>query len=264
MLQNTELGICSWFGYKYPYEERIKLIKDAGFQSVMIWWGEEHREINTLKEMEPEIARKYGLRVENAHLPFYGINAIWEDSTDGDDLLDKYLLNIDDCKKHGIPTAVMHVTGGDDPPQFNKLGLGRFKQLTERAEKNNVTITLENVWRLDYLSYIFSNIKSDKLKFCFDSGHENCFTPGVDCLAEFGHRLGALHLHDNDGTGDQHMLPFNGSVNWQRIMKKLKELNYKETITLEVDAQYSNVINDYSAEKFLHEARERACRLMKM
>jgi len=264
MRQNTEIGICSWFGFKYSYEERIKFIKDAGFQSVMIWWGEEHRETNASKEMEPEIARKYGLNVENAHFPFNIINSLWEDSSEGDNLLNKYLLSIDDCKKHEIPTAVMHVTSGDNPPPFNQLGLDRFKRLVERAEKNNINIALENVHTLEHLDNLFDSIESDKLKFCYDSGHENCFTPGKDCLAKYGSKLAALHLHDNDGIRDQHMLPFNASVNWERIMKKLKEINYKGTLSLEVDAQYSNVINDYTAEKFLMEARERACRLLKI
>jgi hypothetical protein len=28
------------FGFKYPFDELVRLIKEAGFQSVMIWWGE--------------------------------------------------------------------------------------------------------------------------------------------------------------------------------------------------------------------------------
>jgi len=255
---NTEIGISSWFGYKYSYEERFKLIKDAGFQSVMIWWGEEEKH----KESTPHIARKYGLKIENVHLPFFNINAIWENSSGGEELFNKYLLNIDDCRKHEIPTAVMHVTSGENPPPYNQLGLDRFKRLIEKAEKNGVTIALENVHTLEHLDFIFDNIKSDRLKFCYDSGHEHCFTPGKDCLSKYGHRLAALHLHDNDGTGDQHMLPFSSSVNWERIMNKLKELNYKGALTLEVDAQYSNVINDYTAEKFLLEAKNRAVKLI--
>jgi sugar phosphate isomerase/epimerase len=59
-----------------------------------------------------------------------------------------------------------------------------------------------------YIDNIFKNIKSDRLKFCYDSGHENCFTPGADFLAKYGDKLAALHHHDNDGSSDQHLLPF--------------------------------------------------------
>ena len=259
-----ELGICSWFGFKYSYGERIQLIKDAGFQSVMMWWGEESREENAPREIRPKIIRKHGLKIENMHFIFAGIDAIWGDSPDGENLLDKYLFYIDDCRAHDIPTAVMHVTGGDNPPPYGQIGLDRFKRLVERAEKNGITIALENVWTPEYLDYLFANIESDKLKFCYDSGHENCFTPGTDCLAKYGNKLAALHLHDNDGTGDQHRLPFSGTVNWERKMKKLKELTYKGTLSLEVDAQYSNVINQYTADEFLHEAKNRASKLAEL
>jgi len=157
----------------------------------------------------------------------------------------------------------MHVTGSDNPPPYSQLGLDRFKQLAEKAEKAGITIALENVWRLEYLDYIFDNIKSDKLKFCYDSGHENCFTHGADCLSKYGDKLAALHLHDNDGLNDQHILPFGGNVNWDRIMTKIKELNYRGVLALEIDAQYSGVLDEYSADGFLLEAKRRADKLIK-
>jgi len=264
MLQNMELGICSWFGYKYPHEDRIKMIKDAGFQSVMTWWGEGSKEGNEASETKPDIIRKYGLKIENAHFSFAGINSIWEDTPDGEDFLKKYFLYIDDCKKYEIPAAVMHITSGEDTPPLGQTGLDRFKALVERAEKNGITLALENVRKFKYLDYLFSNIQSDRLKFCYDCGHENCFTPGVDYLSKYGNKLIALHLHDNDGTGDQHKLPFSGTVNWEKIMKKINELNYKGALSLEVDAQYSKVINDYTAENFLLEAKNRANKLMNL
>jgi sugar phosphate isomerase/epimerase len=73
-------------------------------------------------------------------------------------------------------------------------------------------IALENLRKPEYLDFLFDNIKSDKLKFCYDSGHNNCFTPEIDCLGKYGDKLIALHLHDNDGTCDQHLLPFNGTM----------------------------------------------------
>jgi len=264
MFQKKELGICSWFGYKYPHEERIKLIKDAGFQSVMTWWGEGSKEGNEVSETKPEIIRKYGLKIENAHFSFADINSIWEDTLDGQEILKRYFLYIDDCKKFEIPTAVMHITSGEITPPYGQLGLSRFKHLVERAEKNGITIALENVRKFEYLDYLFSNIESDRLKFCYDCGHENCFTPGVDYLSKYGDKLTALHLHDNDGTGDQHMLPFSGTVQWEKVINKIKELNYNGALSLEVDAQYSSVINKYTAENFLLEAKNRACKLMNM
>ena len=261
MKQNTELSISSWFGYELSFEERIKLIKGAGFQSVMIWWGEEYWNNNKTKKLIPEIIRKDDLKIDNIHFSFAGINSLWEDSIEGEELLNNYFLQIEDCKKFVIPTAVMHITSRNTP-SYGQLGLKRFKQLAEKAEKEDVTIALENVFTPEYLDYLLVNINSDKLKFCYDSGHENCFTKGIDFLEKYGGRLAALHLHDNDGSGDQHMLPFSASVNWERIMKKLKKVNYKGSLALEIDAKYSHVLNKYNAKSFLAEAKNRANKLL--
>ena len=258
-----DLCIFDWFGFEYPYNEIIMLIKEAGFQSVMTWWGDEHKDTNAgPKESQPEIIRKAGLQLENTHFTFSGVNNLLEDTLDGQEILNIYCSYIDDCKNFGISTAVMHVTDGENPPPYNQLGLDRFKYLIEKAEKNNIIIALENVRKPEYLDYIFENIESNSLRFCYDSGHENCFTQGIDFLAKYGEKLAALHLHDNDGTYDQHLFPFKGTVNWKNIMTQLKKLEYKGSLAFEFDAQYIDVSKEYTAIKYLSDGINSARRLM--
>jgi hypothetical protein len=76
VIGNIDIGIYTWFGFRYPFNEIIKLIKNDGFQSVMTWWGDEYKETNGSKEMEPEIIRNNGLKLENTHFSFTGINTI--------------------------------------------------------------------------------------------------------------------------------------------------------------------------------------------
>jgi sugar phosphate isomerase/epimerase len=262
ILKNTELCIYTWFGFRLPFEEIVRIIKKAGFQSVMTWWGDEFKETDGYKENKPGIIRNEGLKLDNVHFPFTGINTIWENTLDGQEIFNMFYSYIGDCKIYEIPIAVMHVTSGDSPPPYCQLGLDRFKRLIERAEKDGVIIALENLRKPEYLDYIFENIKSDKLKFCYDSGHENCYTPDIDLLGKYGDKLVALHLHDNYGTSDQHLLPFNGTVNWDRIMTQLKKLNYKGSLALEIDAQYIDVSKEFTAQEYLNEAINRVNRLM--
>lgn len=105
-----------------------------------------------------------------------------------------------DCSRHNIPTVVIHLINGDTPPPPIQLGLDRIKYLVELAEQKEVNIALKNLRRLEHLQFVFENIKSGRLGFCYDSGHENCYTKGADLLSLYGNRLMALHLHDNDGT----------------------------------------------------------------
>ena len=49
-----QTGICFWFGYPITTEKRLKLIADAGFDSVFSWWGDQYIEIDGSKETFPE------------------------------------------------------------------------------------------------------------------------------------------------------------------------------------------------------------------
>jgi len=259
-----EASIFTWFGFKQPFGEIIQLIKEAGFQSVMIWWEDEADEYTVPKQQQPEIVRKSGLKLDNAHLEFANVNTMWEDSLAGQEVFKRYCNLIDECKYHEIPTAVMHATTGMTPPPYSQLGLDRFKRLVEKAERDKVNIALENVRYPEYIDYLFKYIESDRLKFCYDCGHENCYSPEIDFLARYGDKLIALHLHDNDGARDEHLMPFYGTVNWKRIMKWLKKLEYKGPLALEIDAQFKDVTKKYTASQYLSEAMGKVALLDKL
>lgn len=257
-----KLSIFSWFGFPIPMEERFKLIKAAGFNGVLLWWSDEYAEVDGDKTLHPELARQKGLFIENMHTPIIRNNCLWESGIDGD-VLEKRLLGcIDDCKRFEIPTAVVHITHGNNPPPYKQIGLDRIKRLVEAAERSNVNIALENLRRPDYLDFVFEHIHSQRLGFCYDSGHENCYTKGTDLLTKYGSKLLALHLHDNDGTGDQHQIPGEGLIDWDTIKKKLFEADYSGAIALEVTNEFSHNVENRYPEIFLKRAYEAAQRLI--
>ena len=58
----------------------------------------------------------------------------------------------------------------------------------------------------------------------------------ADMIRKLGHdRLGALHIHDNDFTMDQHLLPYLGKLDWADIAKALGEIDYQGDFTYEVN-----------------------------
>ena len=53
-----------------------------------------------------------------------------------------------------------------------------------------------------------------------------------------GSRLKALHIADNDTSGDQHLLPFGcGTVDWQDVMRGLREVGYSGLFNFEVPGE---------------------------
>ena len=242
-------GIFSWFSYGLPIKKRLELIKEAGFDAVTLWWGEKGR------MKQPDMARKMGLIVENVHAPFLRANSIWEDNQAGDRYLDSLLGCIKECSELSVPVLVVHITDFGDEPEISDVGLDRLKKLVEFAGNKRINIALENTCFLQPLKHAFDNIDSENLGFCYDCGHENFGTPYVDWLSLFGNRLLTVHLDDNFGDSDAHLLPFDGKADWERITESLKKCRHTEFLSLEVDFNKklpeSHIYNDLDAGDYL-------------
>ena len=225
--------IFEWFGIVMPMAEKYAAIKRAGFDGVMMWWGSDDLQYDDYL-LNPELARKNGLFVENMHTPFARVNSLWRDGLEGEDYAANLTRYANDCSERGVPTMIVHISHGFDPPPMSEVGFDRLKRLVETAERKNVNVAIENLRRGDYTRAVFERIDSPRLKFCYDSGHANCFDAATDYLGLFGDKLAALHLHDNDGSSDMHNAPFTGTVDWARTMKKIGGAGYKGAISLEV------------------------------
>lgn len=161
------LTIYDWFGYELSIKERYQLIKEAGFDGVLLWWSGDFNR-NDYRN-GPEIARKAGLFIENIHTPIQNQNYLWLDNQDGETLIDCYLQCVADCAEFEIPTMVVHLPNEDNP--YNTLGLDRIKRITEKAEKLGVNVALENLRNLANLAYVLEQVDSLRIGFCYDCGH---------------------------------------------------------------------------------------------
>ena len=251
------ITIFDWFGYEVPYKERYHMIKKAGFDGVLLYWGNEFGNFNY--KCLPEMARREGLFVENIHTSFNYINDLWLDNLHGREIVNYLLQCVDDCSEYEIPAMIVHLTAGDNPPTINELGVDRIKVIIEKAEQKGVNFALENLRKTEHLGYILNHINSDRLGFCFDSGHQNCRMKNIDLLSMYGDKLMAVHLHDNDESGDQHRMLFDGTIDWNDIMKKLTDIHYNGSLALEImNMGYEHI---KEPEEFLAIAFERAKRL---
>jgi sugar phosphate isomerase/epimerase len=69
---------------------------------------------------------------------------------------------------------------------------------------------------------------------CWDTGHAH--VQGLDqpaSLRTLGGHLKATHIHDNDGTRDQHLLPLSGTIDWPPLVDALVDIGYEGAFALE-------------------------------
>ena len=248
--------IVDYFGYALSPRDRMRAIRHAGFDGVILLWADYFD--SDYKEF-PKYSEKEGLFVENAHAPYMQSNSIWDDNIVGDEYTTHIIECINDCSGYNIPTLVMHPINGKTPLPNTTIGLERFKKIIDSAERSNINIAIENQGNPEYIDYVFKNIHSDRLKFCFDSGHEKYYSPELDLINMYGDKLIALHLHDNNGDEDSHALPYTGKIDWHNISLKLKKFNYNGAIALETLNKGFEYVSD--PVEFLNIALERAKRI---
>lgn len=248
-----ELGIFNWFGYPMSMNERAALIKSVGFTRTMLWWGDEYQEYAGDKETHPDIFRNAGLIIDSVHLPFRNINDIWLDNESGEALFAYLKACIVSAGLHALPVGVLHITSGYKPPPLSNIGIKRIQNLADTAEKYEVVLALENLRRLNYLDYVFENVHSSALGFCYDSGHDLIYAAEPYLMLDkYGDKLKALHLHDNKGVMDEHLVPGEGKLNWGMVKSKLDK-HWQGAYMLECQ-NYGRDIKRTSAKDYLQKA----------
>lgn len=245
-----------------PVKEQLKIIKKHEFDSVMLFW---HKDLfETSPKVFAEEARSLGLEIENVHIPFWGAETLWDDTLAGDDTFKMILNCMDDCRSLEIKKAVVHPSGWKTTSPINEVGLNRFKRIIERAEKHDLIIALENISDTKVLDYLYDSIPSDKLKFCYDNGHEHIFSKSENLLLKYKDKLAGLHLTDNDGIDDHHELPFNGNYDWTKLIKTLRDIDYKGPLSFEVGWQLGHDDPKYSYDQYANEIKQRAFKILNL
>lgn len=121
-----------------------------------------------------------------------------------------------------------------------------FSSILPFAEKYNVFLMVENISEKIYKRQFVIETAEDiihlrellgnhnLIRACWDTGHAN-----VNALDQYANiiklkdLLFGLHIQDNNGYNDDHMVPLFGNVNYDDVMKALLDISYKGPFNLE-------------------------------
>jgi len=147
---------------------------------------------------------------------------------------------IDMTARLGGDAVVMHPThwmaNETKDPRIDDQLRKSLDELEPFARKRGIRIAIENLVpaRNALFQSLYFQYEPEFLCFCLDSGHQHIYPQNPGPLELFKDRLGAVHLHDNDGSDDQHRLIFDGSIDWDRIAALMADSAYTKCINLEL------------------------------
>ena len=170
----------------------------------------------------------------------------------------------------GIKNAVLHIDPIDvenaDYRDRIEKNIVKIRELCDLIKHVDITLCLENLCTtiidVKDLIEIIERVGGDKLGICLDTGHLNIMKANTqgEFIRAAGKYLKALHVHDNDGTADQHLIPFaRGKVDFKDIMTALRDIDYNGLFNFEIPgdshkcppelkhakAQYVKAVYDY-------------------
>ncbi len=262
-----KIGFSLQENYPLPRQEVLRLLKEAGFDGISpSWQGAEN-----LTEIA-QFAKALGLAIHSLHAPHNGVCDLWEQK--GSSMLKEALACLDACEKWNIPVLVIHPWGRFDYTfREEALCFDAFDRLTDYAAQKGVKIAFENLQGPEYLMALLDRYRDNPtVGFCWDLGHEQCYLPPLDLLANYGDRLIFTHLNDNYGsTGpkicscdDLHLLPGDGKADWDVVLSRLKKakpqavLNFELKVLPKPSKYTADLYSHLPLETFLQEAAHRA------
>ena len=138
----------------------------------------------------------------------------------------------------GGDVVIMHAVldPSEDVSSFWDALFRSLDALQPEARSLGVRIAVENLndpghW--DIVVRILDAYPPDYVGLCYDSGHGNKKDDGLSHLERLQDRLIAVHLHDNNGLADQHLIPFTGTLDWDRLAGVLARSAYSAPVNIE-------------------------------
>lgn len=204
------------------------------------------------EEVETAIAasEQMGTLFYGSHLPFLGGGGVKDDAYM--EQFDKQMHNaIDAMAALGVKYAVLHpnaptvlMKNFDRRAQYDTV-MRHLSPYVEHANRVGLPVVVENMRIIHGMRHSHRYCQTPEelceiadalgIGICWDFGHANI--SGVkqsEGLAYIGSRLKAVHVNDNSGIDDDHVVPFAGNVDWRDAMHGLALAGYTGTLNFEI------------------------------
>lgn len=227
-----------------PIEASIQALIEAGAESIELMIDGPEWE-NIKEEWESLIQQLCAFDVAySVHPPAWDINMTSENRETRNTAIREYERSIRFAHAIGAEHVVIH-PGFTFSPVFSKeVAKERAKEGIERlcevARPLGITLGIENVGyngsslftQAEYVQFV--KTLDPCASYLIDTGHAHLNGWDIPALLrETSDRLIALHVHDNDQTGDDHWRIGHGTIPWETVWDELVQLNNNSTVILE-------------------------------
>ena len=126
------------------------------------------------------------------------------------------------------------------PSDNNRAAASRsIEEICKAAEPLGARIALEVIPNdLSSASALTGMIERDfdgsSVGICFDFGHAHLMGDVADAIETVGEHLITTHVHDNRGREDDHLVPYQGTIDWASALVHMQKIGYDGRYLLEL------------------------------
>jgi sugar phosphate isomerase/epimerase len=123
--------------------------------------------------------------------------------------------------------CIQHVARSRDIPDERKWDatFSSLEHLSLFARQRGVLLTIENtpgeMATPANLRNFLEQTRLANVKLCFDTGHAHLEGGVLPALETAANLVATTHIHDNHGERDEHLLPFEGTIDWAASLAAL-------------------------------------------
>jgi sugar phosphate isomerase/epimerase len=239
--------------------ELLTQIAGAGFQGVEIFASRSHFDYSTrtdVRSMAMALADRR-LQLASLHAPTsrdLSVNreggtplSITEvERVRRVEAMDELKRVLDVAEDLPFSRLILHMGGSREAanPRKRDAAFSSLEHLTLHAKHLGVTVCIENttseMGEPGYLRAFVDETRLSRLRFNFDIGHAQLAEgPVADRVAKsfepLRNLVASAHIHDNHGEKDEHLAPYDGTIDWRAALKQFDSTPTKDLpLTLEL------------------------------
>jgi sugar phosphate isomerase/epimerase len=180
--------------------------------------------------------------------------------------MDELKRAIDVSEDLPYPRMVLHMGGPRETadPRKRDAAFSSLEHLILHAHHAGVVLFLENTTSEmgdpQYLRDFVEETRLTGLRFNFDIGHAHLAEGPEDeriakSFAPMRELIAGVHLHDNHGDKDEHLAPYDGTIDWDAAIPLLKSIP-TENVPLTLELKEKTAPDAPSASEQLEAARQ--------
>lgn len=143
----------------------------------------------------------------------------------------------------GLPKRPQSVAGENSRDAARRS----IEVLQRQAEPLGVTVAVEVIPNdlsrpAALVHFVEKVMDGGRLGICLDFGHAHLGGDLLEAIETVSEHLIATHVHDNRGRLDEHLLPYDGTIDWPGALTAIQKVGYEGALTFEVAAQGSTKV----------------------